>query len=432
MAINLISFLGVSNYLPVQYSYGDVLSDFTPYIQVALAQFNFAELSKPGASVSILMTEQAKIKHWDIEGGLAQALRGILPTASIEEVIIPELKNEEQLWKIFDKMFEIIPKNAEVILDITHGYRSMPLLGAVILDYARSLKHIKVQGIHYAAVEAKQGDIVPIVDLSKLDRLFRWNRAVELFIRGGDASGLEDLMGETARDADKEAKLGQSLPAERRLCSNLRQAYELLTTARGEEICYGEPFLVATRTLDELTVAGGFASPMRPLYNLIRSRVSPFRKDSLANLLYAISMCINYRLTQQGITLLQESIITILLFIHNLDAAGRNQREAVSKYFRYLFRNNDSIINPREEEEFFDIIEALELDPLCESLGVAFNALRDLRNNINHAGFTLAQPRPDRFEKALKEQFIATLTALAEHSEFKEACGLLLEKHKKT
>jgi hypothetical protein len=110
-------------------------------------------------------------------------------------------------------------------------------------------------------------------------------------------------------------------------------------------------------------------------------------------------MCINYRLTQQGITLLQESIITILLFIHNLDAAGRNQREAVSKYFRYLFRNNDSIINPREEEKFFDIIEALELDPLCESLGVAFNALRDLRNNINHAGFTLAQPRPDRFEK---------------------------------
>lgn len=432
MAITLISFLGVSNYSPVQYSLGDALSDSTPYIQVALAQFYSDALSEPGASVRILMTEQAKIKHWNMEGGLAQALRRILPAASIEEVVIPELKNEEELWRIFEKMFEFIPEKAEVLLDITHGYRSMPLLGAVILDYARSLKHIKVLGIHYAAVEARQGDVVPIVDLSRLDRLFRWNRAVELFIRSGDASGLEGLMGETARYADKEAKQGLSLPAEKRLCSNLRQAHELLATVRGEHILQGKPFLFAKKALDELAETGGYASPMLPLYDLIRARVAPFKENSSENLIHAISLCIGYGLIQQGITLLQESIITILLSMHDLDVKSRDQRDAVSRYFKYMFSPSDYLTDPRKEEKYADAIETVQDDPLCESLGGAFNALRDLRNNINHASFTHeTPPHPDRFRNVLIEQFINVLEALAENEEFKEACAVLLEKHKK-
>lgn len=427
MAVTLLSFLGTSNYAPVRYSLGDAISEQTPYIQGAIAHLHAAALSEPESAVRILMTEQAKIRHWDTEGGLRNELHRILPATSIEAVMIPELRNEGELWDIFDRMYEVIPHQGEVLLDITHGYRSMPLLGAVILDYARSLKNIKVRAIHYAAVEAKQDDVVPIVDLSRLDRLFRWNRSVELFIRHGDASGLEGLMGETARFASMDEKHGSSLPAERRLVSSLRQAYELLATVRGEDIMTGIPFTTANRALDELEKVGGFAPPMLPLYELIRSRVSVFREGSLANLLCAISLCIDYGLVQQGITLLQESIITILLSLHRLDVNGKNQRDAVSRYFAYLYRSDDYYTNPRDEERYSATMEAIEKDPLCETLGVTFNALRDLRNNINHAGFTREAPHPDRFRKVLKEQFAATLATLAEHEEFKEVCEALSE-----
>lgn len=425
MAMTLISFLGTSDYAPVRYSLDGRLTDQTPYIQAALAQLYHDDLRSGGASVRVFMTAEARQRHWEAARSLRTELHTLLALTSIEPVMIPRLNDEKELWTIFDQVYRSVPEEGEILLDITHGFRSIPLLGSVILDYARSLKHIKVRAIHYGAIEARQDDIVPIVDLSRLDRLFRWNRSVELFVRHGDASGLEGLVGETSRYANSEERSGIALTAQKRLTASLRQCHQLLATVRGDEILAGEPFVHALSALDELSAVGGFAVPLLPLYGLIRTRVSGFRQGNPANLLYAIALCIDYGLIQQGITLLQESIITILLMKHGLDFRGRNPRDAVSRYFAFITSSREDYTDPIDDEKYRYTVTVIVGDPLCNPLAIAFDSVRDLRNNINHAGFTASPPKPERFRQALKKQFAALLAVLAEEEGLADACSTL-------
>lgn len=428
MALTMLSFLGTSRYESVQYSLDGKVTKATPYIQAGLAELYHEELCSVDSSIRIFMTDEARQRHWDPEGSLQSELHVLLPQVSIEPVMIPQLKNEAELWKVFNVVYGVIPEQSEILLDITHGYRSIPLLGSVVLDYSRSLKRIKIRAIHYGAIEARQDGIVPIINLSKLDRLFRWNRSVELFVRHGDASGLDGLVGETKRYATMVERNGHVLQTQSRLTATLRQSYELLATVRGADILDGGPFIAAQQALKDLAEEDGGVSPLVPIYDLVRSRISGFHQGDSANLLYAIALCIDYGLIQQGITLLQESIITILLLLNNLDENGRNQRDAVSRYFAYLSRTSEKYTDPEEEEKFQSTVSILKKDTLCIPLAEAFNAVRDLRNNINHAGFTATPPRPERFRQTLKLQFKATIAALVQVEEFHEACIILSKK----
>jgi len=427
MGLSFISFLGVSEYRSVQYRAGDWVSNSTPYIQVAIASLYHEVLDSPGASICILLTEKARKRHWE---ALQAALALVCPAAAIKMVLIPELGGEGDLWSIFDILFAQVPEQGNLLLDITHGYRSMPLLASIVVDYARTLKRIEVDGIHYAAVEAAEDGVVPIVDLTRMDRLFRWTRATELYVRRGDASGMEGLVGEQAKELFRTEGSNAPIAAEKRLVACLKESFDILNTVRGREIVAGTTFLAAGSVLKELQKESALARPMIPLYGLILTRVKGFMPGNVGNLLLAVDLCRKFGLVQQGITLLQETIVTIMLHADRFNYEDRYLREAISCNFAFLsevgpHKLDDPFTNPKKIDP--GIARVLKENPLFGAFKDIFENLRGVRNNINHAEFSQQTTLPSTFSKTLNKTFMGTLNLLSTDRMYKSVCTYLLK-----
>ncbi|WP_425505358.1 CRISPR-associated DxTHG motif protein [Thermosulfurimonas marina] len=64
-----------------------------------------------------------------------------------------EGRSEEEIRDNFRKVIENLSEGEEVFFDITHSFRSLPMLNLVALSYARVLKGIRIRGIYYGAFE---------------------------------------------------------------------------------------------------------------------------------------------------------------------------------------------------------------------------------------------------------------------------------------
>ncbi|HIC96177.1 TPA: TIGR02221 family CRISPR-associated protein [Candidatus Bipolaricaulota bacterium] len=114
--------------------------------------------------------------------GLGTRLALINISARVKEVRIPSGKNEQEIWDIFSTIVNEIEEKDELYLDITHAFRSLPLLATVIINYLKVMKNIQVRAISYGAMEAvgdiwtvKQIDIeqrdIPVFNLLPFDQL---------------------------------------------------------------------------------------------------------------------------------------------------------------------------------------------------------------------------------------------------------------------
>ncbi len=79
--------------------------------------------------------------------GLRSCLEAISVRASISNVDIPMGASEQEIWNIFNIVLDQIRENDFVVFDITHAFRSIPMLAIVILNYAKVIKNIRLTGI---------------------------------------------------------------------------------------------------------------------------------------------------------------------------------------------------------------------------------------------------------------------------------------------
>ncbi len=108
---------------------------------------------------------------------------------------IPNGNSEAQLWEIFQVCADAVDTNDEIILDITHAFRSLPLLVFSVAAYLRQVKSVKLRHIIYGAYEARDSSTnrSPIFDLTPFIQLLDWTNAVNVFQRSGDARPIAGL-----------------------------------------------------------------------------------------------------------------------------------------------------------------------------------------------------------------------------------------------
>jgi len=49
-------------------------------------------------------------------------------------------KDEEEIWAIFQKIYDVLEENDEVTFDVTHSYRFLPMLGLLLLQHPQFYK----------------------------------------------------------------------------------------------------------------------------------------------------------------------------------------------------------------------------------------------------------------------------------------------------
>ena len=118
----------------------------------------------------------------------------------LEEVKLPDLldrgNSEADMWQIFDTYQRSVDVGDKIILDITHGFRSLPMLAFPVVAYLRQVKKVTLEHILYAPFDARPESKEKntfIFDLTPFVSLLDWMNAVNVFQLTGDAREIAKL-----------------------------------------------------------------------------------------------------------------------------------------------------------------------------------------------------------------------------------------------
>lgn len=422
----MLTFLGTNDYLPCNYYLNDKKVNDIRFIQEAIAHLLCKNWSKEDRIV-IFLTENAKNINWidnghkDRDGkplqreGLKHTLDSLKLRTSIITKDIPTGRSEDEIWEIFDNVFNQINDDDEVIFDITHGFRSLPLLAIIILNYARVLKNAKINGVYYGAVESL-GTIqdiermhikdrnTPIFDLTPFINLFDWTSAINDFLTYGDAEDINKLTKEEITPILKNTK-GKDEDAIylKELGNQLERFTGLIQTSRGLGIIRDFDFNNLKRLIN--INKGSILKPINPLLDEISNKTKDFNNNDIENGYDAVKWCIRHNLIQQGYTLLRETMISEIVVKHfgANKIAEYNERELVS----YAINTKIKKITDEWEESVKSDKKLVQriMDGLDDDFVKVYDSVSQYRNDINHAGFRDNYSKPGNIKKRLKEYY---------------------------
>lgn len=197
-----ISFLGTTNYVQTIYTCGEFHSTPTRFIQQALIEMTCKDWTEQD-EICIFCTDDAYNKNWKDNGhdekfikedceriGLETILKNwkndtlnpLKPMFPEQPIKIPEGFSKKEIWDIFNIVFGQLGKEDQIYFDITHAFRSIPMLGVVLFDYARYMKQTQIESVFYGAFEklgvapkVREMDLkdrlAPIVDMTEIIKL---------------------------------------------------------------------------------------------------------------------------------------------------------------------------------------------------------------------------------------------------------------------
>ncbi|HLS70190.1 MAG TPA: TIGR02221 family CRISPR-associated protein, partial [Chitinophagaceae bacterium] len=283
-----ISFLGTGKYKKCKYSSSEKgESKVVEFVQEAIMDLYCKDFGAEDIAYFFL-TKEAERKHWkNLKQAIGEKLYQVVPIKNVSEG-----DSEKEIWKIFDLLYTTLNKEDEVILDVTHGFRSLPMLSIVLLYYAKSLKNIKVDYILYGAFEgigvpAYQIDekipdpekrVAPLFDLTAFSAIQSWTFAAESFIKTGNTNTITSLSLENIKPILKESK-GADIASNniRNLMKALEEIEIAINNNRGKVINDGNWIQYAKEYLHNLRKREvQIITPLEPILEQIENKLNVF------------------------------------------------------------------------------------------------------------------------------------------------------------
>jgi CRISPR-associated Csx2 family protein len=456
----LLSFLGTNNYDPVSY-YIERSAELPPlekYVQKTILNHLAASFG-PTDQAYIFLTEQARAANWEDDGhydynkqetisntGLARQIEAEAYHFGVSPVEVNDQSEPEAIWETFETVYACLQSGDEVYLDITHSWRYLPMLGMTLLNYAKVLKDIQVKAIYYGAFEQLGTSFevrkmpldqrrVPILDLVSFSELQDWTIAADDFVQDGNPTRLATLTQRNLSGILQETN-GQDQVARNMsdLTRRLNQLVPLITTNRGGEI-WSFDFQGLQQTLHMFSRENSYVKALNGVMQHVQDKLEGFQAEGTFQWLEAVRWCIQHGLVQQGITQLQEGLVSWLCLHYeqkqwaepgyfDMHKNGRG-RDIITKALQFIGNA------PPEEKWRGAIGRRPELgyrlmeDPLARSLSAPFIKLVDARNDINHGGYIEEKmKKANRFYKVLEDCFAEINEILAAYYP-KKTTGLL-------
>jgi CRISPR-associated DxTHG motif protein len=309
---------------------------------------------------------------------------------SYERLDIPNGRNEEEWWDVFETIVDAVPQGATLTIDITHGFRSQPLVVLAVALYLEAASDVTVKRIVYGAFDkSKDSDGTEVLDLTSFLDLIEWSVAARQFLRDGSAEILSDLMKEIHGTAHR---TGEARPQHASTAGNqLERLTEALSVVRprevGEERAAG--LIEATESLKDDIERVPQLRPLSLLLDRIQERVAPMQTTALfdeggfAAQAEMMQFFLDTDQLQQAVTLAREAMIShrALQLGHSPEPVARSNGGEGGR--QKAEENLNGLAHTASEER-----SAGE-----DALADLWSQLIDVRNDINHAGMN-ADPAP--------------------------------------
>lgn len=189
----LVCFLGIGRYEEVCWRMGEKVSSPQKLFPVALCEL------LPISEVFVLCTTEAKNKWFTT---LQDEINQRSPQIRMTLCELPPGASEKELWVVFEKTLGSLDASGEappdVILDVTYGFRSQPMVALAAANFllserSRQREASKSLRIVYGAFESKTEGVAPVWDLTELLSVTRWSGALDALLKYGRADELESL-----------------------------------------------------------------------------------------------------------------------------------------------------------------------------------------------------------------------------------------------
>ena len=297
-------------------------------------------------------------------------------------------------------MADRLNEGEEVVFDITHAFRSLPLLAFIAAAYLRKTKDINLKAIVYGALEARYEEdateVTPVFDLTPFIELLDWMTATEQFRATGNARLLAEMLkarqGAAASLAYKIQNLSQGLRILRPL-QVMREAAELsqaINSAKVEVTGTVPPFAELIDRVSRDYGRFGLANP-------------DAEKQDAARLLKQLDLVEWYfekRQIVQSLALMREWLPSLVCYRLRLDPLEREARKVAENLLNeYLAQLNGKP---------YTWSQVARSDGMKES----WHILTDLRNDVLHAGLS-RQPRRYQTVEKRAEELIKKLGEIA-------------------
>ena len=428
----MISFLGTNEYLDCYYEINDFTSSQTRFIQTALYEM----LKQEGTQIDkvyIFLTKEAKENNFlDCVSNVTKK-----PLIGLENVwnekfkhddieLIPIMMNSNQLeknqWELFEQIYDKIEENDEIYFDITHSFRSNPIIALIIANFAKTLKNATLKRLFYGNFEALgpaykvrnisvEKRIAPIVDITSMLELLDWTIAVDTFLRTGNPVQIVELADDKSRLFNRDP----GFQAIRYFAGALNNFNISLETVRGPDLNNKINNVLDKYPKLEKHKTGIFPQ-FEKLTNKIEDKLTNFSNDEVKNKLGTVIWANEHGLYQQSITLLSEHIISIIAENYGVNVKDIDSRLKISGLLQELIKeknnsNSDSNKNHIKNIKINEEELKLYLEDLIETYPElkTYEKLATLRNDINHAGYREAYKNPDTIKKNI-DKYIDDLT----------------------
>ena len=425
MAKQFISFLGTGSYEPCMYYWKEKSEDLKPvsYVQTAIFKLLCSDFDE-NDRITIFITDYAESRNKE---GLTKEFEkfGIKQP---EFVKIPDGKSEKELWEIFDAVFNPLEKNGEIIFDITHSFRYLPMILFVLLNYASFVKEIEISGIYYGAFEVLgtpnyvkeniplEKRFVPIFDLTPLAHIQKWIAATQSFVVSGNAELLANMINQSEEQFsekvnNKDENLKNIFKNINPLTESLQKFSNEILTCRGERVYSG-------KTIDELKSniknikqntekVSANILPFLKLVGKMEEKIEEFKPEkAFENIIQSAKFSLEHGYIQQSITQFQEGIITYLCEKHNLNYKKLNDRVFMSSLLMVTARKLSEEEWRENLQQRLSLAKSIASDEQFVELAKrVYSSLTQLRNDINHGGYLDNAFSHDIFHKRLTDLF---------------------------
>lgn len=404
----LLTFLGNGEYGEGIYTYRSRKATKSRFVQTAIYELFCQEFTDKD-QIIIFLTEEAESKNWkDSIGesgknkdkkleGMENAWKKINPKLlqqnQIRKVRIPSQQDEKHNWELFEIILNEIDEGDEIIFDITHSFRSFPIMALIILNYARILKNASLKKLLYGCWEMNDRGTpptAPIIDMTEMVPLLDWAYGVDSYKETGNASVIQTLTNKEVASVFQTEKSSDDMSrteanALRTLANCAHEFHQIMQTCRAPEIPQKLNNLRKALEQAKTMEIQGFR-PFEKLFGKMEEKIEYLTDRPIMDDYWAAKWCHDNGLIQQGYTLLQEGIITAICRVMGLELDDVNKRKLVSAAISVWLseKTTEEWEGTEDEKSFMKAVIAF-LNPYKDLLK-SYAGLTRYRNSINHAG----------------------------------------------
>ena len=133
----------------------------------------------------------------------------------VQCILISYARDASEQAAVLTRLAEAVQPGENIVLDITHGFRHLPMLALVAARYLTHVRRVSVKDVYYGALEMTQDGQTPVLNLGGMLQMLDWVEALAVYDKSGDYGVFSGLLQADGMQPTRAQMLAQAAYFER-------------------------------------------------------------------------------------------------------------------------------------------------------------------------------------------------------------------------